>query len=243
MEWTRRVKRLLRPLLRTPLHPQWLIRDSGRLRAALRAIPPEGLVLDIGSASQWPREHLADPERYISLDFPTTGADYGSRPAIHGDAHRLPVADASIDVVLLLDVLEHLRAPERALQEASRVLRRGGKAILQVPFLYPLHDAPHDHTRWTEFGHRALAARHGFEVEQVSAAGAPLATAGLLASIALADAAIRAIEARSPAVLLVPLAVVMIPLINCAAWLLARVFPDSPLMPYSYLSVWTKATD
>jgi len=46
---------------------------------------------------------------------------------------RLPLPDAGFDVVLALDVLEHLAAPLRLLRELRRVLRPGGLLILAVP--------------------------------------------------------------------------------------------------------------
>lgn len=44
-----------------------------------------------------------------------------------------PLPDASVDALVALDVLEHLRHPELALAEARRVLRPGGCVIVNVP--------------------------------------------------------------------------------------------------------------
>ena len=52
---------------------------------------------------------------------------------LRGSADRLPFADQTFDVVLLLDVLEHLPRPEPALAEAWRVLRPSGTLIVSVP--------------------------------------------------------------------------------------------------------------
>ncbi|MBI4473281.1 MAG: methyltransferase domain-containing protein [Acidobacteria bacterium] len=48
-------------------------------------------------------------------------------PRVAADALQLPVASGTVDLVLLLFVLFHLEPPLAALQEARRVLRRGGK--------------------------------------------------------------------------------------------------------------------
>jgi methionine biosynthesis protein MetW len=49
------------------------------------------------------------------------------------DASRLPFADASFDVVVCVEVLEHLFAPLDAVREMARVLRPGGLLIVTVP--------------------------------------------------------------------------------------------------------------
>jgi ubiquinone/menaquinone biosynthesis C-methylase UbiE len=48
-----------------------------------------------------------------------------------GDVTRLPFADASVDLVVGLEVLEHVPTPARALTEIARVCR--GHAIVSVP--------------------------------------------------------------------------------------------------------------
>jgi SAM-dependent methyltransferase len=92
--------------------------------AALAASGPDGRV--IVGVEQDP-EHLAIArERYPWL------------PIIAADATALPVADACADAVLLLDVIEHIARPGRALAEAERVLRPGGVLIVSVPHAGPL---------------------------------------------------------------------------------------------------------
>ena len=49
------------------------------------------------------------------------------------DGYRLPFADRSFDVVLLIAVLEHTREPWRILTEAGRVLKPGGRVVMVVP--------------------------------------------------------------------------------------------------------------
>ena len=54
-------------------------------------------------------------------------------PVIAGDVYQLPFEDGSIDCVLLLEVIEHLEHPERALAEIRRVLRPKGRVIIIFP--------------------------------------------------------------------------------------------------------------
>jgi ubiquinone/menaquinone biosynthesis C-methylase UbiE len=48
------------------------------------------------------------------------------------DATRLPFADATFDLVLAIEVLEHVPVPDRALREIQRVCRRD--LVASVPF-------------------------------------------------------------------------------------------------------------
>ncbi|TMA57135.1 MAG: class I SAM-dependent methyltransferase [Deltaproteobacteria bacterium] len=50
-----------------------------------------------------------------------------------GDLEALPLAPASVDAVLALDVLEHLDDDSRGLREAVRLLRPGGLLLVTVP--------------------------------------------------------------------------------------------------------------
>ena len=52
-------------------------------------------------------------------------------PMFFGDATRLPFTDASIDLVVGLEVMEHIPGPEAALREIARVCR--GTVVLSVP--------------------------------------------------------------------------------------------------------------
>jgi SAM-dependent methyltransferase len=79
----------------------------------------------------------------------------------------LPFADESFDTVFCCSVLEHAVEPWRAFSEMRRVLSAEGKAIVSVPFLFPLHDEPHDYYRFTGYGVRYLAQRSGFQVEEM----------------------------------------------------------------------------
>ena len=56
---------------------------------------------------------------------------------ILGDALILPFPEASFDVVIASEVLEHLVEDERALEEIARVLEPGGSFALSVPRRFP----------------------------------------------------------------------------------------------------------
>jgi SAM-dependent methyltransferase len=48
------------------------------------------------------------------------------------DAHELPYAEASVDVLIANNVIHHLAYPDRFFREAARVLRRGGHLLVKL---------------------------------------------------------------------------------------------------------------
>ena len=65
-------------------------------------------------------------------------------------AEALPFESATFDVILLVDVLEHVADEARALGEVSRLLAPGGYAVFSVPayqFLFGQHDRSFGHLR------------------------------------------------------------------------------------------------
>jgi SAM-dependent methyltransferase len=60
--------------------------------------------------------------------------------------------DQKLDCIVLAEVLEHIPEPHQAINNINEMLNEGGKLILTTPFLYPLHDRPHDYFRYTKFG-------------------------------------------------------------------------------------------
>ena len=139
----------------------------------------------------------------------------------------------------MLEVLEHLRQPSRALREAWRVLRPGGRLMLTMPFLYPLHDAPHDYQRYTVHGLCRDLQAAGLRVDVVTPSLGSAETAGLIACLALGGMALEAIEGRRISMLWTPLAAAAIVAINLGAWTVARMLPSWGALTAGY---WLQAS-
>lgn len=230
------LRRLLRPLERTPLHPQWLVLGHRNAIHSLVRQQARGLLLDVGCGNGQLRAVVPDSVRYLGLDYPPTRAlGYLGQADMHGDASRLPLADATVDTFCLFDVLEHLESPNAALDEAARVLKTEGTLLLHTPFAYPIHDAPHDYQRWTGQGLALALESRGLTVELLAEDSAPLTTSAALFSMALADAIVTTLSRPGPAILLVPLAGLLIPVVNLVGVALDRLLPGSRFLTYGYL--------
>ncbi len=96
----------------------------------------DGCILDIGGAT--PYQKML--KKYKGkIDLKTLDYDPNTHPDIVGDAHDLPFEDGTVDGIICIATLEHLQNPFKAVSEAYRVLKTGGKVLYYIPFLHPFH--------------------------------------------------------------------------------------------------------
>ncbi len=126
-----------------------------------------GYVLDIGCGEKPFYGYIKKQiESYIGLDYPGT-QHLKEHIDIFGIANDLPFKKASFDMTILTQVIEHLEDPQKVFFEVNRVLKQNGVLIISWPFLYPVHEAPRDFFRYTEFGMKHLATQAGFIVKSL----------------------------------------------------------------------------
>lgn len=121
---------------------------SEKLEVFLRTHASSKKTLDIGSRKG---KHSAYFPNITTIDI---NPDHG--PDIVADAHALPFPDASYEVVICSEVLEHVKDPAQVLRELRRVLVPGGLLLLSTRFLFPIHEAPDDRWRFTQYNLREL---------------------------------------------------------------------------------------
>jgi len=97
---------------------------------------PGAAILEVGSGSGGLADYLHAPIVGLDVAFERT-ADRASSylTQVEGRADALPFEDASFDVVLSVEMLEHVPAGdrERVLAEMLRVLRPGGRLVVTFP--------------------------------------------------------------------------------------------------------------
>ena len=153
-------------LFNQPCRDAWVKRMS-------EMIPAGSRVLDVGAGS-CPYRRLFVHCEYRTQDFEKLQPEqlrghqgYGSVDYV-GDICAIPVADASFDVILCTEVLEHLPEPIRAVTEFGRIVRPGGKILITAPLGSGLHQEPyHFYGGYTPYWYQRFLAEAGFDDIQI----------------------------------------------------------------------------
>lgn len=126
-----------------------------------RAASPDSIALDLGCGAAVHRAVLEH------AGFQWAGVDHmAAEAALLADAHSLPFEDSSVEFILTIAVLEHIRYPFVAMAEAFRVLKPGALMIGTVAFLEPFHGDSHYHH--THLGTLNTLRHAGFDVSILS---------------------------------------------------------------------------
>jgi SAM-dependent methyltransferase len=128
LEEIRRSRRHPRPTQYDYLHLRYMVTGVADV---LRTLPaPVGDVLDVWCGTR-PYDDLLPPSaRVVGLDV--EGNPYGAADVVSDEL--LPFEDESFDLVLCIQSFQYVTDPETAIVEFRRVLRRGGTALVALPF-------------------------------------------------------------------------------------------------------------
>ncbi|MEO6845947.1 MAG: metalloregulator ArsR/SmtB family transcription factor [Chthoniobacterales bacterium] len=106
----------------------------------LRLLPPM-VIADMGAGEGTLSQLLArTAKQVIAIDSSEKMVEFGSQVAREngfknleyrlGDIEEPPIKDASVDLVLFSQALHHAARPQRAIEEALRILKPGGRALI-----------------------------------------------------------------------------------------------------------------
>jgi len=161
-----------------PIERRLMFGFLARLERSLPiAAPSRALEVGVGEGEVAGRVVQRYPDAFVAgIDLPDPGlaAHWSSRslPAAFGDIGALPFADGCFDLVLAIEVLEHVPRPDDALAEIARVAR--GAVVLSVPrepwwrlanmargkYLRAWGNTPGHVQQWSRRGFARLVERH-----------------------------------------------------------------------------------
>jgi SAM-dependent methyltransferase len=106
----------------------------------------KGSILEIGCGNLSYRKYIKS-KNYKTLDI-----NPKVKPDFCEDIHKTKIPSNSFDTIIMIETLEHLYNPFKAIEQAHRILKQGGYVIATTPFIYPYHGEPHDYYRYTKYG-------------------------------------------------------------------------------------------
>ncbi|MCL4352885.1 class I SAM-dependent methyltransferase, partial [Patescibacteria group bacterium] len=121
--------------------------------------------------------------RYVSHDLSWIGTGKGkvglqprswdtTKVDIVSDITTIPLPDNSFDAILCTEVLEHIVEPREAIEEFSRILKKGGLLIVTAPFCSITHFAPQFYyTGFSPFFYKKVLPNCGFRIKQIKPNG------------------------------------------------------------------------
>lgn len=108
-----------------------------------------GICLDVGAGSAPHRKEISKyfaASHYIAVDFVP-----GDSLDVIADARALPIRDQSVDLLVCLEVLQHILEYNSVFDEIQRILCPGGFLLVSFPFIYGECGVV-DFRRWTVAG-------------------------------------------------------------------------------------------
>lgn len=174
----RQINKLIRQLADTPLSLLIRKRIDGEvysidrfMRFASALIKPSDRLLDAGAGTRPYRKYFCH-SNYESTDITEpTGAGLGKKHTFICNLEKIPAPKEHYDAVINTQVLEHVKNPQKAINEFYRILKYGGKLFLTAPQGLNLHGAPHHYFNFTKYGLEQLFKNAGFNIEFIKPRG------------------------------------------------------------------------
>jgi SAM-dependent methyltransferase len=120
-------------------------------------LPVSEPIYEFGSLQVQGQEGFADirplfpAKQYIGADMRKgTGVD------IILSLHQINLPSESVGTVLILDTLEHVEFPRKAIEESYRILKPNGILVISSVMNFPIHDYPYDYWRFTPEAFKSL---------------------------------------------------------------------------------------
>jgi SAM-dependent methyltransferase len=135
------------------------MRESIRqlVKIVAETLPVAEPIVEFGSLQVPGQEKFADMRPF----FPKKeyiGCDARRGPGVDriADLHNIAMPTESVGTILVLDTLEHVEYPRKALEQIYRVLKPDGIILITSVMNFPIHDHPNDYWRFTPEGFKSL---------------------------------------------------------------------------------------
>jgi SAM-dependent methyltransferase len=125
--------------------------------------------MDFGCGSKPYEKSFSDSKNYIGLDYANDDVPRHFRKADYFyDGVHIPFPNSEFDMVVSFEVFEHVQNLDEVLREIYRTIKPRGYLCATTPFLFPMHENPHDYQRFTKWKWKNLLESLDFEVLEIN---------------------------------------------------------------------------
>jgi SAM-dependent methyltransferase len=129
------------------------------LQEQVNGLDKDALLLDVG-AGHGDFAQIYVGRKSLSLDV----VPYPEVDLACDLAECVPFRESTFDMLILMNVLEHVYNFHGLLDSLFYLIKPGGLLIIAVPFMIKIHQAPFDFQRYTHYSLEQMARQHGFEI-------------------------------------------------------------------------------
>ncbi len=139
----------------------------------------EGDVIEFGASSEIYKNFCNTNSENYNITY--SNIDSSNKEFLNIDLQKDNSIDTRYDFAIIFNVLEHVLIPNLAIKNISKILKKNGKIIGSTPFIFRIHGAPKDYSRFTKDHLIELLKSNNFENIQIIELG----TGPFLACISL----------------------------------------------------------
>ena len=139
----------------------------------------DGDVIEFGASSEIYKNFCNTNSENCNITY--SNIDSSNEEFLNIDLQKDNTFEIRYDFAVIFNVLEHVLNPNLAIKNLSKILKKNGKIIGSTPFIFRIHGAPKDYSRFTKDHLIELLKLNDFENIQIIELG----TGPFLACISL----------------------------------------------------------
>ena len=108
----------------------------------------DGDIIEFGASDEIEKNFCNSKLKNCKICY--SNINSSNRKFLNIDLQKKILIELKYDYIIIFNVLEHLLDPNLALRNLSKICKKNGKIIGSTPFLFRVHGAPKDYSRFTK---------------------------------------------------------------------------------------------
>ena len=107
-----------------------------------------GNIIEFGASDEIEKNFCNSKLKNCKISY--SNINSSNKEFVNLDLQKKILIELKYDYIIIFNVLEHLLDPNLALRNLSKICKKNGKIIGSTPFLFRVHGAPKDYSRFTK---------------------------------------------------------------------------------------------